>query len=359
MRTVTRWICCFTGAAAIGICGGIAGMTQADAQDDPPLPPVEEEPAPPPEEPAPMPDDPPAPEEPAPMPDDPPAPQEPAPMPDDPPAPPEEPAPVPEQPIAPPEPPAALPEVDLPEPAAEVQRGDETAEVTGDTFDWVLDRVNELLQRQPQMEPPEHEEILDALVEQQVFVVDAKEEGVEVGPEEVEAEIDEIRATIPEGFDFEDALEQEGLTEDKFVSMMEDQLHAHAHIEQLAEQEEYQGLELTPQEEIGELLAVLMLELDANEYQIMAQRVDTVLDEVEVDIEADFDDVEAPEPEEPALPDLDEPLPEPPDEPAPMPEPDEPAPMPEPDEPAPMPDEEPAPMPEPPDEPAPQPDVPM
>ena len=332
MRTVTRWICCFTGAAAIGICGGLGGMTAADAQQDPPLPPVEEEPAPVPDEPAPPP------QEPAPMPEDPPAPQEPAPMPDDPPAP-QEPAPMPEEPIAPPEPPAALPEVDTPDTAAVVEGDEETAEVTGDTFDWVLDRVNELLQQQPQMEPPEHEEILDALVDQQVFVADAREQGdIDIPAAEVDAEIDEIRATIPEGFEFEDALAQEGLTEDQFVSMMEDQLHAHAYVDVLEEVERYQDLELTPREEIHDLLSVLMFELDATEYRIMAERVDDVRGEYDIEMNVDLEDVEAPEPQEPALPDLDEP--------APMPEPDEPAPMPEPDEPAPMPEPDPAPQPD-------------
>ena len=237
---------------------------------------------------------------------------------------------MPEEPIAPPEPPAALPEVDMPETAAVVDGDDETAEVTGETFDWVLARVNELLQQQPQIEPPEHEEIFEALVDQQVFVADAKEAGVEVTPGEVEAEIDEIRETIPEGFEFEDALEQEGLTEDMFESMMDDQLHAHAYIDELAPEEAEP--ELGVEQEIDELLAVLMFELDATEYEVMADRVDEVRDDfdIEVDAAVDFDDVEPAEPEEPALPDLDEPLPEPPDE--------EPAPMPEPDEPAPQPD---------------------
>ncbi len=332
MRTVTRWIWCLTGAAAIGICGGFAGMTAADAQQDPPLPPVEEAP---PQEPRP------APQEPGPQ--EPPMPQEPAPMPDDPPAPPEpapEAPPVPEQPIAPPEPPAALPEVDTPETAAVIEGEDETAEVTGDTFDWVLDRVNELLQRQPQMGAPEHEEILDALVDQQVFIADAKEAGVNVAPAEVEAEIDEIRATIPEGFEFEDALAQEGLTEDKFVSMMDDQLHAQAYAGELAQEDEYQDVGLGAQQEIGELLSVLMFELDATQHQVMAERVGDVRGEYDIEVYVDFDDVEAPEPAAPELPDLDEPapMPQPPaEEPAPMPQPDEPAPQPEP-EPAPQPD---------------------
>ena len=297
MRTVTRWICCFTGAAAIGICGGLGGMTVADAQDDPPLPPVEEEPAPVPDEPAP------APQEPAPMPDDPPAPQEPAPMP--------------EEPIAPPEPPAALPEVDMPDEAAVVEGDEETEEVTGETFDWVLDRVNELVQRQPQIEPPEHEEILDALIDQQVFVADAKEAGIQVTQDEVQAEIDEIRETIPEGFEFEDALAQEGLTEDQFVSMMDDQLHAQAYAGELAQEDEYQDVGLGAQQEIGELLSVLMFELDATQHQVMAEGVGDVRGEYDTEVNVDFEDVEAPEPAAPELPE--QPLPQP-EEPAPQPD---------------------------------------
>ncbi|MFO7775444.1 MAG: SurA N-terminal domain-containing protein [Candidatus Hydrogenedentota bacterium] len=315
MRTVTRWIWCFTGAVAIGICGGFAGVTEADAQQEPPSPP--QEPAPGPEEP-PMPEDPPPPQEPAP------APQEPAP----------EAPPAPEQPTAPPEAPAALPEVDTPETAAVIEGEQETAEVTGETFDWVLDRVNELLQRQPQMEPPEHEEILDTLVGQQVFIADAKEAGVEVTSEEVDAAIDEIRETIPEGFEFEDALAQEGLTEDQFVSMMDDQLHVQAYVDALSEEDEYEDLEPTPQEEIAELLSVLMFELDATQHQVMAQRVDDVRGEYDTEVNVDFEDVEAPEPAAPELPE--QPLPQP-EEPAPQPQPDEPAPQPQPEEPAPQP----------------------
>ncbi|MFP4192914.1 MAG: SurA N-terminal domain-containing protein [Candidatus Hydrogenedentota bacterium] len=334
MRKVTRWIWCFTGAAAIGICGGLGGMTAADAQQDPPSPPVEEEPAP--QEPAPAPEEP-APQEPAPAPEEP-APQEQPPMPEDPPA--------------PAEPPAALPEVDTPETVAVIEGDEETAEVTGDTFDWVLDRVNELLQRQPQMDAPEHEDILDALVDQQVFVADAKEAGVEITEDDVQAEIDEIKESIPEEFEFEDALAQEGLTEDQFRSMMGDQLHVQAYIEELAEQDEYEDLELTSQEEISELLSVLMFELDATQHQVMAARVDDVRDEYDIETNVDFDDVEAPEPEEPAAPE--QPMPQQ-DEPAPMPEPDEEEPAPQPQEPAPMPEpdeDEPAPQPQ---EPAPQP----
>ena len=155
------------------------------------------------------------------------------------------------------------------------------------------------------------------LIDQQVFIADAKEAGVEVTSEEVDAAIDEIRETIPEGFEFEDALAQEGLTEDQFVSMMDDQLHAQAYAGELAQEDEYQDVGLGAQQEIGELLSVLMFELDATQHQVMAERVGDVRGEYDTEVNVDFEDVEAPEPAAPELPE--QPLPQP-EEPAPQPD---------------------------------------
>ena len=351
-----KWIWSLPLAVAVGLYGA-AGIHGANAQQQapPPAPPPDEAPpAPPPEQPpAPPPEQPPAPppEEAPPAP----APEDPPPVPEDPPAPPpEEDLPPLEDPLPEPEAPAAptLPDIDVPDPAAEVNG----REISADLYSWVVDRMNEMGQHVMRPDDaPSHEAVAESLIDQKIFLIDAEREGAEVSEAEVDAAIDaEQEALIaPEVFD--EMLEAEGLTEELYREKVEAQLMAREHTGNLAQEDEYgqpspdadEPMALIPDDETALQLSGLVLDMSLDEHRVMEQRVEDVRDEFDTEIHIDLAAAEAAEPVEPAEPELpvEEPMPAPDlDEPLPAPE----APAPAPEAPAPG-VGEPAPAPEAPD----------